>query len=201
MSCNAVHRAGYPSTASGFSRRAEPRVYSRACPQPFAVATCPMGMRNLRLAFRTLVRTPFVTTIAVLSLALGIGANAAIFSTFDRMLLAPLPVQAPTELVNLSAPGPKPGSQNCGQAGDCDVVFSYPMFRDLEKAQTPFTGIAAHWVNDVNVAYEDHTSNTQAVFVSGQYFPVLGIMPAMGRLLGPSDDQAMGASPVAVLGY
>ncbi|MFI5207581.1 MAG: ABC transporter permease, partial [Gemmatimonadales bacterium] len=158
-------------------------------------------MRNLRLALRTLVRTPFVTTIAVLSLALGIGANAAIFSAFNQMLLAPLPVQHAAELVNLGAPGPKPGSQNCGMAGDCDVVFSYPMFRDLEKAQTSFTGIAAHWLNDVNVAYGDHTSNTQAVFVSGSYFPVLGIVPAAGRLLSQIDDQEIGSSPVAVLGY
>ncbi|MFI5280780.1 MAG: ABC transporter permease [Gemmatimonadales bacterium] len=158
-------------------------------------------MRNLRLAFRTLVRTPFVTTIAVLSLALGIGANAAIYSAFNQMLLAPLPVQQPGELVSLGAPGPKPGMQNCGMAGDCDVVFSYPMFRDLEQAQTSFTGIAAHWLNDVNVAYGEHTSNTRAVFVSGSYFPVLGIVPAMGRLLSPIDDHDIGSSPVAVLGY
>jgi predicted permease len=158
-------------------------------------------MRNLRLAFRALVRTPFVTTIAVLSLALGIGANAAIFSAFNQMLLAPLPVQHPAELVNFGSPGPKPGNQNCGQAGDCDVVFSYPMFRDLELAQTSFTGIAAHWLNDVNVAYGEHTSNTRAVFVSGSYFPVLGIVPAAGRLLSPIDDHDIGSSPVAVLGY
>jgi putative ABC transport system permease protein len=158
-------------------------------------------VRDLRLAFRTLLRTPFVTSIAVLSLALGIGANAAIYSTFHRMLLAALPVREPSRLVNLNASGPNPGSQWCGQAGDCDVVFSYPMFRDLEKAQTPFTAIAAHWINDVNVAYGDRTSNTQAAFVSGQYFPVLGVAPELGRLLGPSDDQEMGGSPVAVLGY
>ena len=102
-------------------------------------------MTNLKLAFRTLFKTPFVTVVAVLSLALGIGANAAIFSLFDQMLLRPVPtVRDPLRLVNLSAPGPKPGSQSCNQAGDCEAVFSYPMFRDLEKAQTPFTGIAAH---------------------------------------------------------
>ena len=91
---------------------------------------------NLKLAFRTLFKTPFVTIVAIVSLALGIGANAAIFSLFDQMLLRPLPVQDPARLVNLSAPGPKPGSQSCNQAGDCDDVFSYPMFRDLERAQT-----------------------------------------------------------------
>ena len=101
-------------------------------------------MRNLKLAARMLLRTPFVTTIAVLSLALGIGANAAIFSLFDQILLTPLPVPVPEQLVNLGAPGPKPGMQNCQQAGGCDVVFSYAMFRDLERTQTVLTGIAAH---------------------------------------------------------
>src|SRR5437588_7037172 len=101
-------------------------------------------MRHLTLAFRTLFKTPFVTGIAIVSLALGIGANAAIFSLFDQILLRPLPVPSPDRLVNLAAPGLKPGSQSCGQAGDCDVVFSYPMFRDLERSQTVFTGLAAH---------------------------------------------------------
>src|SRR5213080_1848164 len=100
-------------------------------------------MRNLKLALRTLLKTPFVTSVAVISLALGIGANAAIFSLFDQILLRPLPVPEPHRLVNLSAPGPKPGSQSCNQAGDCDAVFSYPMFRDLERVQTVFTTIAA----------------------------------------------------------
>lgn len=101
-------------------------------------------MRQLRFALRTLFKTPFVTTVAVLSLALGIGANAAIFSLFDQMLLEPLPVAEPGRLINLGAPGPKPGSTNCGQAGGCDLVFSYAMFRDIEKAQTVLTGLAAH---------------------------------------------------------
>ena len=94
-------------------------------------------MRNIRLALRTLIRTPFVTTIAVLSLALGIGANAAIFSLFNEILLKPLPVVQPERLVNLAAPGPNPGSLSCGQAGDCTKVFSYPMMLDLQKANTP----------------------------------------------------------------
>ena len=91
-------------------------------------------MTNLKLAFRRLFKAPFVTSVAILSLALGIGANAAIFSLFNQMLLRPLPVPAPHELVNLQAPGPKPGSQSCNQAGNCENVFSYAMFRDLQKA-------------------------------------------------------------------
>jgi hypothetical protein len=90
---------------------------------------------HLKLAFRRLLNTPFVSLVAIISLALGIGANAAIFSLYDQTLLRALPVQQPSELVNLAAPGPKPGSTSCNQAGDCTEVFSYRMFRDLEREQ------------------------------------------------------------------
>jgi predicted permease len=158
-------------------------------------------MFNLKLAFRTLFKSPFVTIVAIISLALGIGANAAIFSIFNHMLLRPLPVQEPARLVNLSAPGPKPGSQNCGVAGDCEHVFSYAMFRDLERTQTVFTGIAAHVVFGVNLAYQGQTMNGDGMLVSGGYFPVLGLQPAIGRLLNSNDDRAVGESPVAVLSH
>jgi predicted permease len=158
-------------------------------------------MPNLKFAFRTLFKTPFVTIVAIVSLALGIGANAAIFSLFNQLLLKPLPVPEPARLVNLSAPGPKPGSQNCSQAGDCDTVFSYLMFRDLEKVQTPFTGIAAHLSFGANLSARGQTQDAEGMLVSGSYFPVLGLTPAAGRLLTPDDDRAPGESHVVVLGY
>jgi putative ABC transport system permease protein len=158
-------------------------------------------MNHLKLAFRTLAKTPFVTAVAVLSLALGIGANAAIFSLFDQMLLATLPVADPAGLVNLSAPGPKPGSQSCNQAGNCDSVFSYPMFRDLERAQGGFSGLAAHRSFGANVAAGDRTLSGQGMEVSGSYFSLLGLRPALGRLISPADDDAVGAHPVAVLSH
>jgi predicted permease len=158
-------------------------------------------MLNLKFALRTLFKTPFVTVVAIVSLALGIGANAAIFSLFNQMLLRPLPVQEPSALVNLSAPGPKPGSNSCNTTGDCDSVFSYPMFRDLEKSQTVFTGIAAHRIFGANLAYAKQTINGQGMLVSGSYFPVLGLQPALGRLIGPGDDPAPGESHVVVLGH
>jgi predicted permease len=158
-------------------------------------------MVNLRLALRRLFKAPFVTSVAILSLALGIGANAAIFSLFNQMLLRPLPAPAPHELVNLSAPGPKPGSQSCNQAGNCDEVFSYPMFRDLQKAQTVFTDLAAHRLFGANLAYRSQTLSGEGVMVSGSYFPVLGIRPAIGRLLSPEDDQKVGESLVVVLSH
>ncbi|HEX2167850.1 MAG TPA: ABC transporter permease, partial [Longimicrobiales bacterium] len=158
-------------------------------------------MRNLRITLRTLFKSPFVTIVAILSLALGIGANAAIFSLFDQILLRPLPVHEPERLVNLSAPGPKPGSQSCNQAGDCDVVFSYAMFRDIEKAETAFTGVAAHRLFGANVAYNGVTLNGEGMLVSGSYFGLLGLQPELGRLIGPSDDETIGAHQVAVIGH
>ncbi|MBA3969992.1 MAG: ABC transporter permease, partial [Gemmatimonadetes bacterium] len=158
-------------------------------------------MQNLKLAFRTLFKAPFVTAVAILSLALGIGANTAIFSLFEQMLLRPLPVPAPEQLVNLGAPGPKSGNTSCNTAGDCDQIFSYPMFRELERAQTVFTGLAGHRGESANLAVERQTENGELMLVSGSYFPVLGLQPALGRLLGPADDQTVGAHPVAVLSY
>jgi predicted permease len=158
-------------------------------------------MRTLKFAFRTLFRTPFVTSVAVVSLALGIGATAAIFSLFNQMLLQPLPVQAPEQLVNLEAPGPKPGSQSCNQAGDCVHVFSYPMFRDLEKAQAVFTSMAAHRIFGANLAHKGQTLSGSGMLVSASYFPTLGLQPALGRLLGPGDDRAIGESRVVVLSH
>jgi predicted permease len=158
-------------------------------------------MRQLAFAFRTLFRTPFVTTIAVLSLALGIGANAAIFSMFDQIMLRPLPVPEADRLVNLAAPGPKPGSTSCGQAGDCDVVFSYPMFRDLEREQTVLTGLAAHDRFGASLNWQDAPLTGDGMYVSGSYFPTLGLKPAAGRLITPDDDRPIGANFVVVLGY
>ena len=158
-------------------------------------------MADLKLALRTLFKTPFVTAVAVLSVALGIGANAAIFSLFNQMLLRPLPVPRPTQLVNLAAPGPNPGSQSCTGAGDCTEVWSYPMFRDLEKAQNVFTGIAAHRTTGGSIAFRNQTMDAQGMFVSGSYFPVLQLQPAAGRLFGPADDQTVGAHPVTILSY
>ena len=158
-------------------------------------------MRNLKLALRTLFRTPFVTVVAVVSLALGIGATAAIFSLFNQMLLRPLPVRAPEQLVNLSAPGPKPGSNSCNQAGDCTEVFSYQMFRDLEKAQAVLTGLAAHRIFGANLAYKGQTLSGSGMLVSGSYFPMLGVQPALGRVLAPGDDRVVGESRVVVLSF
>jgi len=158
-------------------------------------------MRSLTFAIRSLFRTPFITATAIVSLALGIGATAGIFSVFHQVLLQSLAVPDPSALVNLSAPGPKPGFGSCGRAGDCDVVFSYAMFRDLQKIQTIFTDIAAHVGFGANLAYEGQTSSGGGLLVSGSYFPVLELQPALGRLLNSNDDKLVGESRVVMLSY
>lgn len=158
-------------------------------------------MRNVRLALRMLLKTPIVTTIAVLSLALGIGANAAIFSLFEQLLWRKLPVTAPERLANFKNPGPTPGANSCNQAGGCDEVFSYAMFRDLEKAPSAFSGIAAHRLTSVSLSIRNEPRTGEALLVSGSYFPVLGLRAAVGRLLTPDDDKVIGANFVAVLSY
>ena len=158
-------------------------------------------MPNIRLALRALFKSPFITLVAILSLALGIGANSAIFSLFDQMILRPLPVASPDELVNLKTPGPKPGSNSCSQAGGCDEIFSYPMFRDLERIQDSFTGLAAHRNFGGSVGYQGTSLSADGLLVSGSYFPTLGISPAMGRLFTPDDDKTVGAHFVVVLSY
>ena len=105
--------------------------------------------------------------------------------------------------MNLSASGPKPGFQSCGRAGDCDVVFSYAMFRDLQEIQAVFTDIAAH----VGFGAEKprlrgaDVERREGLLVSGSYFPVLELQPALGRLLNSNDDKLVGESRVVVLSY
>ena len=156
---------------------------------------------EIRYAVRSLLSRPLVTSVAVLSLALGIGVNTAIFSVFDRLLLRRLPVPAPDGIVLVTSPGPRPGSNSTSSAGSSDATFSYPLFRDLEQFQTGALRIAAHKDFGANLAYRGQTSEGEGVLVSGQYFPALGISPALGRLFGPEDDRVPGGHPVVVLSY
>lgn len=159
-------------------------------------------MNYMKSAVRQLVKRPGLATIVVITLAVGIGANTAMFSLFHQVLLRPLPVPEPERLVILSSPGPKSGSVSCSDIGVCDQVFSYPMLRDLEREQTVFTGIAAHRGFSASIA----TQGSQAVSgegmaVNGNYFSVLQLAPALGRLIGPQDEPKPGEGRVVVLGY
>ena len=163
---------------------------------------------DLRYAARSLSRTPGFTAAVVLTLALGIGVNVAAFSLFEQILLRPLPVAEPDRLVNLSSPGPKLDTRT-GSSGSLpsvggtgDPVFSYQMFRDLERVQEPFVGIAAHKVVlDASLSTGAQARQDSVVFVSGSYFPLLGVAPALGRLLGPEDDRVDGQAESVVLSH
>src|SRR5688500_14677586 len=146
-------------------------------------------MSHLRTTLRSLARAPLVTGVAVLSLALGMGANAAIFAIYERVLLRPLPVEEPERLVNLRVPGPKSGSQSSGTPGDEDAIWSYPLFRDLERAELPLSGLAAEVSFGANVGHGNETLAGRGALVSGGYFPTLRLRPALGRLFGPEDDR------------
>ena len=156
--------------------------------------------QDIRYTLRMFRRTPGVTAVTVVTLALGIGANVAMFSLFNQLLLRRLPVPEPHKLVTLLSPGPRSGSVSCSGLGACAGVFSYPMFRDLERLQTVFTGIAAHRDLVVNLGVGDETIKDDGLLVSGSYFPVLDVRPAIGRLLGSEDDRA-GGSEVVVLAH
>src|SRR5262245_20232142 len=110
-------------------------------------------MAILRVVLRGLLRSPLFAAVAVLSLALGIGANTAMFSLLDQFLLRTMPVQEPEQLVSLYHPGPVQGSSWTDEPDG--PSFSYPMFRDLQKQQTPFTGIAATRGVSVSLSYKN----------------------------------------------
>jgi len=159
-------------------------------------------MRDLKYAFRTLRTTPFVNAVAILSLALGIGANAAIYSLFDQILLRPLPVAAPDELVNLKLPGPIQGNDSCNQSGCGDgIIWSYPMLRDLERSQTVLAGVAGHRIFGASIALGDEPTVGDGIWVTGAYFNTLGLRPALGRLLQPKDNEPGADNMVAVISH
>jgi putative ABC transport system permease protein len=158
-------------------------------------------MNNLRYAFRQIGSRFSLSAIIVMTLALGIGATTAIYSLFHQILMQPLRVPSPHELVNLGAPGPKWGMVSCSSAGNCEYVFSYPMYRDLEAEQTVFSGIAAHRDFSANLSYRGETLAGSGMLVSGSYFAVLNVRPALGRLLDPSDEPRVGESAVVVLSH
>lgn len=156
-------------------------------------------MGDIRYALRGFAQRPMFVAIIVLTLGCGIGVNSAVLSLIEQTLLRPLPVADPEALVNFVSPGPKPGGVSNDVAGSIDEVFSYPMFRDLERLREPFIGIAAHRTIDANVAVDGRTTAARAMLVSGRYFSLLGVVPAAGRLLGPQDDT--GSAETALLSY
>jgi predicted permease len=156
-------------------------------------------MQELRYAIRTLTKSPGFTVAAVLTLALGIGANAAIFAMVNRVLLTLLPVRNPRELVLLRSEGPIQG--HGWNDSDIATSFTYPMYRDLAEKSDVFAGLMAEYPFDASVAARGGTERAAGELVSGNSFSVLGVVPALGRVLAPADDRAPGAHPVTVLSH
>jgi predicted permease len=156
-------------------------------------------VQDLRYSFRTLGKNPGFTIVAVLTLALGIGANTAIFSLTDQVLLRLLPVAHPEELVILRSPGPSPGRNwNDGPGG---TSFSYPAYKDLRDRNQALAGLLARFAVQVSVAGRGTSELANGELVTGNYFSVLGVQPAIGRVFGAEDETAPGANSVVVLSY
>jgi len=155
--------------------------------------------QDVRYALRSFAKSPGFTAVVVMTLALGIGANAAIFGLMDQVMFRLLPVHDPARLVVVDAPGQFSG-RSSSQSSTL-TPLSLPMYEGLRDHNTVFSGVLAHWLTPVHFADGAHTENADADLVSGTYFGVLGLTPAAGRLLGPEDDRTPGAHPVVVLGH
>jgi predicted permease len=157
-------------------------------------------LHNLRYALRQLRKSSGFAFTVILTLALGIGANTAVFTLFDQVLLRMLPVQQPKQLVRFEWTGPFSGSAS-SFGGGMENYFSYPMYKDLRDQNQVFSGILAADKTGVGVSWNNQAENEDVELVSGNYFQLLGLQPALGRLLTPQDDTAKNANPQIVLSY
>jgi predicted permease len=151
--------------------------------------------QDLRYGLRSLRKSPLFTVVAVLTLAFGIGANTAIFSVMDQVLLQLLPVKHPEQLVLVAERGIRFGDS----WGDNDI--SYPMYRDFRDGNQVFSGMFCRYPMSISLGYGDRTEQVAAELVSGSYFPVLGVTAVTGRTLTPDDDRVPGGHPVAMLSH
>lgn len=165
--------------------------------------TIELVLRDLRLGLRGLLRSPGLTSVAVLTLALAIAANSTIFSLLSQALLRALPVRNPQQLVVLNFGGATDGHTHSdgGDRPGHHYEFSYPMYRDLRDQNAALSGLIASAVYTTGVTWENHSEALDTELVSGNYFEVLGVRPAVGRVLGAGDETAAGSNPVAVLNF
>jgi putative ABC transport system permease protein len=156
-------------------------------------------LQDLRYALRQLRKSPGFTAVAVLTLALGIGANTAIFGLLDQALLRSLPVREPDRLVLLRYSGSNTG--HLSSRTDGKTYFSYPMYRDLRDRNSVFSGVIATDWTQAGFEWRNQPQLVATELVSGNYFDVLGVQAALGRLFVPSDDTVPNGNPVAVLSF
>jgi hypothetical protein len=151
---------------------------------------------DLRFSARSFLRAPSFTATSVLSLALGIGATTAIYSLVDQVILHMLPIDHPERLVLIDWNG-----EQLAETFGTYNLMSYPRCRDLQQQTQFFDGVFCRAKTTINVSTGGDPKPTAAELVSGTYFSVLGVRPALGRLLTIDDDQVPGASPVLVLSH
>jgi predicted permease len=156
-------------------------------------------MQDLRYGLRMLAKNPGFTAIVVLTLALGIGANTAIFSLMNQILLRQLPVQNPNELVVLHAPGPVTG--HVSDDGDETESFSYPMYKALRENSATVCNMLGQYAFSASISSRGQTEHGSGQLVSGNYFEALGVPPAIGRVFSLDDDRVPGGHPVVVLSH
>jgi predicted permease len=153
-------------------------------------------MQDCRFAARMIRRSPGFAFIVILTLGLGIGANTAIFSLMDQVMLRLLPVKDPRALVQLDGPGPFSGRTYN------DRTFSYPMYVDFrDRSSTVFDGLIARFPTSATLTYRGQAERIDVEVISGNTFTVLGVSPVIGRALTPDDDRTPGAHPVAVISH
>jgi len=148
--------------------------------------------QDLRYGARMLWKRPGLTAVVTLTLALGIGANTAIFGVVDRLLVRTLPVVEPERLVNLSGHDEKGGH---------DTSFSYPIYKDYRDQNDVFDGLLAYSETAMNLSEGGQPERVTGALVSGNYFDVLGVAPALGRAFLPEEDRTPGTHPVVVVSY
>ena len=156
---------------------------------------------DLRFALRQLRRSPGFAITAILTLALGIGANTAIFSLLDQALLRSLPVQHPDELIVLGQTTKAWNGSSSSNGGEVTDYFSYPMYKDLRDQNKVFAGLIATTPAQAGFVHGTTSQVVNAELVSGNYFNVLGVQPALGRVFSQTDDGAPNANPLAVVSF
>jgi predicted permease len=176
-----------------------PAQIAEQCRESRRVSYVEHLLQDLRYGFRQLRGNPGFTAVALMTLALGIGANTTIFSITNQILLRRLPVAHPEELVILRSPGPKSG--HISDDGDGAASFSYPIFKELRVRGSEIVELFANYPLGLSVAGQGQTERTAGVLVSGNFFQVLGVRSAVGRTLTMEDETTPGANPVAVLSY
>ena len=167
-----------------------------ACRDRRGLPVLETAMRDLRHAARILRRSPAFTVVAVLSLALGIGANTAIFTLLDQLMLRILPVKSPEQLVMIWTTGPSLGNNQGSRAS------SYPMYQDYQQRAQAFSYVFCRYYTPLSVSLGNEAERIMGELVSGNYFQGLGVGPAVGRVFSPEeDDRVYKGHPVVVLSH